>query len=66
MREQTGLGQHELCHVVEVVNGGVEAVLGEPVACDVVALFGGLAECEQGLVAAAPCSLAGDAKHPVG
>ena len=61
--EQAGLLEHELAHRRQVADGGVVAVLAQPVAGDVVAQLGALAEREQRLVAAGAGAGLGDPEH---
>ena len=61
--EQAGLVAHEAAHLDLVVDGGVPAVLCQPVRRRGVAQLGALAEGEQRLVAAGPCAAGGDLEH---
>ena len=66
MWQETGLGKHECGHVVQVVHGGVVAVVAQPLLGHVVAQLGAFAEGEECLVASRARALLGDGKHLIG
>ena len=63
VREHAGLGGDEVGDVGDVVEGGGEAVVVEPRACFRPALFGAVAEGEQGFLASECRALAHDREH---
>ena len=66
VRQQTSFVQHQLSHVVHVVNCRVVAVVGKPLLCNVVSQLWSFAQCEQRFVAAGARALLGYCQHLFG
>ena len=66
MGEEAGLLQDEATHVDEVVDGGSETVVRQPLLCDWVAQLGTFTQGEEGLVAPGLLAGAGNGQHLVG
>ncbi|CAB4757491.1 unannotated protein [freshwater metagenome] len=66
VRQQTSFVQHQLSHVVQVVNCRVVAVVGKPLLCNVVSQLWSFAQCEERFVAAGARALLGYCQHLFG